>query len=298
MPNRKVKIVRIKDAKIFLTTSSPSYGDDLIIVDDIHQLDLGSDALHLSFMFFCYCMKGEASFKINGAERQMHKGDLLFGFGEQVFEDCRVSQDFLGKMILISRKFSQESIIGLHHLWPFLIYVYRNPVIHLEERERLALRFLSDEAARRLNEQDNPYLSDTIISLMRIFYFDICNFLSRRCEEQKEGKGRLYTIFDRFMHLLSENFKKEREVAWYSEQMCLSPKYLSEVIKEISGRSVSGWIAAMVVTEIKTLLRNTDYSIKEIAQIMHFRNQSFLGKYFKNYTGMSPSSYKKLKSEG
>ena len=82
-------------------------------------------------------------------------------------------------------------------------------------------------------------------------------------------------------------------MVWYGEQMCLSPKYLSEVVKEISGRSASGWISAMVINEIKTLLRNTNYSVKEVAQIMNFRNQSFLGKYFKNYTGMSPREYKK-----
>lgn len=285
----------MEDARVHVSSGTPSYGDDLIILDNIHILELGNDALHLSFMFFCYCMKGEARFKINGSQRMMTSGDLLFGFGEQVFEDCVVSEDFTGKMILISRKFSQESIVGLYHLWPYLLDVYRRPVIHLSDDERMNLRILHDELTRRLAVQDNPYLPDTIIAMMRIFYYDICHILSGRSQNtpDTEGKTRLYSIFDQFMHLLSKNFKKERNVTWYSEQMCLSPKYLSEVIKEISGRSASGWISAMVINEIKTLLRNTDYSIKEVAQIMNFHNQSFLGKYFKNYTGVSPREYKK-----
>ena len=279
-----------------VTSGTPSYGDDLIILDDIHKLDLGREALHLSFMFFGYCLTGGATFKVNGAQHSMQAGDLLFGFGEQVFEDCLVSEDFAGRMIFISRKFSQESIVGLYHLWPFLLHVYRSPVIHLDEGERENIRRLFNELLRRLGEQDNRYLPHTIIEMMRIFYFDICNLLSHRYEtENTEAHSRLYSIFDRFIRLLSVHFKHERNVSWYSEQMCLSPKYLSEVVKEISGRSASGWIAAMVVTELKTLLRNTDYSIKEVAQMMNFRNQSFLGKYFKNYTGMSPRDYKNKK---
>ena len=157
------------------------------------------------------------------------------------------------------------------------------------------LHALTSEGLRRMEEKDNPFLSETIISIMRIFYFDICQILSQRKagKMEVEKNSRLYAIFDEFMQLLSQNFKKERNVVWYGEQMCLSPKYLSEVVKEISGRSASGWISAMVINEIKTLLRNTNYSVKEVAQIMNFRNQSFLGKYFKNYTGMSPREYKK-----
>lgn len=295
MPNRKIRNIRMEDARVYISSGTPGYGDDLIILENIHRLELGNDALHLSFIFFCYCMEGEAEFKINGLQRRMTGGDLLFGFGEQVFEDCVVSEDFTGKMILISRKFSQESIVGLYHLWPHLLDVYRQPVVHLSEGERMNLRRLFDDLIRRLADQGNPYLPDTIIAMMRIFYFDMCYILGdrNRSAVNMEGKARLYSIFDQFMRLLSENFKRERNVTWYSEQMCLTPKYMSEVIKEISGRSASGWISAMVINEIKTLLRNTDYSIKEVAQIMNFQNQSFLGKYFKNYTGVSPREYKK-----
>lgn len=286
----------MEDARLHVTSGTPSYGDDLIILDDIHKLDLGREALHLSFMFFGYCSTGSATFKVNGVQHSMQAGDLLFGFGEQIFEDCFVSEDFAGKVIFISRKFSQESIVGLYHLWPFLLHLYRCPVIHLSESERENIRRLFNDLLRRLAEQDNRYLPNTIIEMMRIFYFDICNILSHRYEtEDVEVHSRLYSIFDRFIRLLSAHFKQERNVSWYSDQMCLSPKYLSEVVKEISGRSASGWIAAMVVTELKTLLRNTDYSIKEVAQMMNFRNQSFLGKYFKNYTGMSPREYKNKK---
>ncbi|GAY29767.1 AraC family transcriptional regulator, partial [Prevotella sp. MGM2] len=102
-----------------------------------------------------------------------------------------------------------------------------------------------------------------------------------------------YNIFDKFIHLLSDNFRSERNVSWYSDQLCLTPKYLSEVVKNVSGRTAGQWIANFVVMEIKQLLANTSLSVKEIAVRLNFSNQSFLGKYFKNATGFSPSDYRK-----
>ena len=80
---------------------------------------------------------------------------------------------------------------------------------------------------------------------------------------------------------------------WYSSEMCLTPKHLSEVVKQVSGKTAGQWITTLVIIEIKSLLRHTTLSIKEVAQEMNFPNQSFLGKYFKNVEGVSPSDFRK-----
>ena len=95
------------------------------------------------------------------------------------------------------------------------------------------------------------------------------------------------------MQLLASNYMIEREVAWYAQTLSLTPKYLSEVVKTVSGRTVGQWISIMVVMEIKSLLRNTDMSVKQIAQQLNFTTQSFMGRYFKNLTGLSPLDYRK-----
>ena len=143
------------------------------------------------------------------------------------------------------------------------------------------------------NSNGHRFLRDFILSLNRAFYFDICNLLGSRLPDvAKEGKNRSYIIFDRFMRLLSDNFRRERNVAWYSQQIGVTPKHLSEVVKNVSGRTASYWITSFVLMEIKSLLRNTSYSVKEIADKMNFSSQSFLGKYFKNATGISPSEFR------
>lgn len=91
---------------------------------------------------------------------------------------------------------------------------------------------------------------------------------------------------------MQKNYKHERSVKWYSDRLCLTPKYLSEIVKQASGRTARQWLMAFVLIEIKSLLRNTDYSIKQIAQEMNFSSQSSFGKYFHHATGLAPKEYR------
>jgi AraC-like DNA-binding protein len=65
------------------------------------------------------------------------------------------------------------------------------------------------------------------------------------------------------------------------------------VVKQISGRTALEWIENYVTMELRVALKNSTKSIKEIAEDMNFPNQSFLGKYFKEHVGMTPSEYRK-----
>ena len=81
-------------------------------------------------------------------------------------------------------------------------------------------------------------------------------------------------------------------MAFYADQLCLSPKYLSKLIKEVSGKSAPEWINAYVMLEDKHLLKYTDISIKEIVFKLNFSNQTVFYKYFKAHTGMTPTEYR------
>jgi AraC-like DNA-binding protein len=82
-------------------------------------------------------------------------------------------------------------------------------------------------------------------------------------------------------------------VGWYAEQMGITPKYLAETIKTVSQRSPNAWIDQYVVLELRVMLRNTTKSIRQISEEMNFPNQSFMGKYFKEHVGVTPSEYRR-----
>jgi len=82
-------------------------------------------------------------------------------------------------------------------------------------------------------------------------------------------------------------------VQHYADELNVSRKYLSEVIKKHSGKTASDWISEMVILEAKVLLQNKKMSINQISDLLHFSDQSVFGRFFKNYEGISPLEYRK-----
>lgn len=100
-------------------------------------------------------------------------------------------------------------------------------------------------------------------------------------------------IFRRFIALVNEHSKQERSVDFYADKLCLTPHYLSTIIREASGQTVMQWINQSVVLEAKVLLKHSDLLIFQISDELNFPNPSFFSKFFKRMTGMTPAEYQK-----
>ena len=105
-------------------------------------------------------------------------------------------------------------------------------------------------------------------------------------------QGKKDLVFQNFMLMLFRYYRRERDVTFYAQMQHRAPRYFSAIIKEKSGSNALQWIVQMVITEAKQLLENSDLSIKEIAARLNFPTQSFFGKYFKQYVGVSPKEYR------
>ena len=113
-----------------------------------------------------------------------------------------------------------------------------------------------------------------------------------RRKNQDQHSARLSQVFEQFIALVNEFHCSERGMAFYADKLCLTPKYLSKLIKQASGKSAPEWIDNFVILEAKNLLKYTNLAIKEIVFQLHFPNQSVFYKFFKAHTGMTPSEYR------
>ena len=154
---------------------------------------------------------------------------------------------------------------------------------------RAAFRRMKEKAG----ETGHHFRTQLVQSLLLTMVYEVSDAIYLAQAEEGAGNTRADQIFTQFLLLVEKHFRSERRVGWYSEHLCISPKYLSETVKGVSKRTPNEWIDSYVVMEIRMLLSSTSKSIKEIAQQLNFSNQSFLGKYFKEHTGMSPSEYRK-----
>lgn len=272
-----------------------SIGNDMVMIDDVTTSDIADRSMQLGFFLIGLCREGEASFKLGGKQLQVHKGDLIVQLGDQVIENMHSADNFHATFVLMTRRFAQDCVVGLDYMWPYLLYIIKNPVVQLSEEEQTWIWDCYTLLHDRAHKKPGRYMREAVIALTRAFYFEVCNLLDSRAKpERAASQSRSYAIFDQFIRLVSQNFKHERGVEWYSNEMCITPKYLSEVVKSVSGRTAGQWITSLVMIEIKTLLQNSALSIKEIAQEMNFPNQSFFGKYFKNLEGVSPTDFRKI----
>lgn len=267
---------------------------DLLLLNDVSSEDLLTSPVQLGFLLIGICRSGRIDLMVNGRLVSVRAGDLIISLGGQILHEEYRSDDFHASVVLMSRSFAQDCVVGLNYMWPYLLYVLKNPVIALGEEERLWILECYNLLRRRMHKATGRYKRDTIVALTRAFYFEICDLLDTHVQPNRTAShNRSYAIFDTFIRLVSQHFKEQRGVEWYSREMCLTPKHLSEVVKSVSGRTAGQWITTMVIIEIKTLLQNSSLSIKEIAIEMNFPNQSFLGKYFKNVEGISPTDFRR-----
>ena len=96
------------------------------------------------------------------------------------------------------------------------------------------------------------------------------------------------------MAIVKEKYIKHRNIAFYADQLCVSPKYLSSVVHAVSGKYATDWINQYVILEAKAMLKSDRISIKDVSNKLHFANQSFFAKFFKQHTGYTPKEYKEL----
>ncbi len=101
-------------------------------------------------------------------------------------------------------------------------------------------------------------------------------------------------IFEKFIAMVNEQCREHRQLAYYADRLCLTERYLGVVVSQTSGTTAKEWIDRAVATAAKVLLRHTDKSISQIADELHFANDSFFCKYFRRIVGMAPGEYRKV----
>lgn len=123
----------------------------------------------------------------------------------------------------------------------------------------------------------------------------MASILGQGLDEQSQldaKPSRQDEIVSRFLECVHENYREHRELGFYAEKLRLSLKYMSHVIHGQTGRHPSQWIKDYVILDAKTMLRSGRYSVQQVADELHFPNQSFFGKYFKEAVGVSPKKWK------
>lgn len=257
----------------------------------IHKYPIRMDGLFIGLR-----EKGKVRFNINLKEFEVNPNDLVIcSPGDLMQSSTLLDGAHLSQIMMVSSHFLKEMYISLNSFMPFFASQKEHPVFHLtdDEVKELTSYFM---LIKQNVESDDFFRVDITKRLLAAYLYKLGSILyHHRPELQAEATKPLKReeiLFKEFIRLVSEHHRKERRVDFYADQLYLSPKHFSTVIKKVSGKTAGQWIDEYVILEIKTLLKYSAMSIQEVAYYMNFSNPSFFGKYFKHHTGMSPSEYK------
>ncbi|UPK67007.1 helix-turn-helix domain-containing protein [Chitinophaga filiformis] len=139
-----------------------------------------------------------------------------------------------------------------------------------------------------------PADQQVIFYLFLAFLYELRSVYMRNNGDKKIQLTRKEEITMRFIRLLNDYCKEERSVLFYAAQMNVTPRHLTQTVKEVTGRSAGELIDEMVIVEAKLLLNDVSLSLAQVAEKLYFSDQFFFSKFFKRNTGITPSEYRKF----
>ena len=276
----------------------PGIMGECIAANSASEMEIFRFPSRLNALIIGVGTEGETSLTSNLQEFRLKK-DSLFIFSPKHILQVQSNNHFKAHLIVIAPDFLKRINIDTKRMMPLFLQFGSLPCMELTHAESQSLRSFISIVEQELKGSETDFSSEIIGGLIAATIYKVGDILTHYLTEHPEVDSPIHNraeeYFRQFTELLGEHYKHERSVGFYARQLCITPKYLTTLIKRISGKSVSEWIDNYVILEAKTLLKYSNMSVQEIAYYLNFPNQSFFGSYFKRNAGMSPSQYKAKK---
>lgn len=276
----------------------PGIMGECIAANSASEMEIFRFPSRLNALIIGVGTEGETSLTSNLQEFRLKK-DSLFIFSPKHILQVQSNNRFKAHLIVIAPDFLKGINIDTKRMMPLFLQFGSLPCMELTHAESQSLRSFISMVEQELKGSETDFSSEIIGGLIAATIYKVGDILTHYLTEHPEVDSPIHNraeeYFRQFTELLGEHYKHERSVGFYARQLCITPKYLTTLIKRISGKSVSEWIDNYVILEAKTLLKYSNMSVQEIAYYLNFPNQSFFGSYFKRNAGMSPSQYKAKK---
>ena len=284
----------------FPDAPSSSLGKDFCVIDvnfsDKQQL---GHPCRFDAVMVIYCISGHIKINVNLEEYELKQNMLFLNFPGNIIRinelvDSRM-EDVRYLCLLMSKDFMEGLKLDANSLFTKNISALKTPSLLLTPKEQ----HLFDSHIKLITNLIDSGISckeDSVRSVVSSMFYMIVDIWSAKTNVRNDSSdqrtGRNMIVFDRFIKLVSEYHTKYRNVGFYADKLSLTPKYLSRIIKDATGRSAPDWIDSYVILEAKNLLKYSKFAIKEIVYKLNFPNQSVFYKFFKARTGLTPSDYR------
>lgn len=234
-----------------------------------------------------YCTSGVGKGRVNTQIYDLQSHSMMIVLPGQITELIDLSPDFQATYIIMSDEF--VSSLGIGNTFSLGNIVASSPKVLLQDRAKDAFESYLSMCRNLIPTESNPNRLEILQLLTKAFFLGLGYFLHGAKQSIVTRNEELTTSF---IKLVEDNYTKHRELGFYAEKLNLTPKHLSRVVKQTSGKSAMEWIEKHVILDAVSQLLSSNISIKEIAYRLNFPSQSCFGKYFSRVVGVSPATYR------
>ena len=270
-----------------------------IIEDEIFYFDNLRDvsptlSAKTGFNAMLHCRKGCIQVGLaDGRHMTINAGQLLLIPAYKITKPIMTSTDINGGILFVSDKMLKSLLGKQINIWNKAIYVDET---YLIEGNDWIMEFGRYTHAL-FQRKHMSMFHEITLSYMRTLLLIFCEALLKETEDKSQdaaphSTGHEKVIFNQFLSLLAAERQQRLSVAQCASELHITPKYLSTICKNVSGKGPSRWIQESVMEECYSLLRDSNLSIKEISNRLGFPNSSFFGQYFRKQAGMTPMEYR------
>lgn len=257
-----------------------------------HTLINVGDGTKDGYLCHAYCHEGECSFSFNGKEYVMEGGDCLIVRRSELLKDIRESSDFKVDVVYATPQFFTISSPQSNYGTRGGLALFNNPIMHLTADMQKVCALDFNYIRRRLALSTHKFHRDAMINAVQAMIIDFFDFHATLYGNDDTVTQQYSSLMNKFLALLERgDFRKKREIGYYADILCVTPKYFSEVSKKVSGYPAAYWITRYTSLDIARLLRSKRLTISEISDMFDFSSEAYFCRYVQKYLGAPPSSF-------
>lgn len=298
MPKRPIKTLFYKQAEILsapeFNANPDVHGFSVRYNQPFYEPDLFKLHFRSDYLTILLIVKGKITFSLNLEEHTAKQNSLVIVAPNTIKKVAVVSEDSIVSGVNFTMEFL--TAIGMSKIAADLLDYFSpqfSPHWNLDRKDASAVQlFIKQLNNRIVSLNEHVYGKELLYHTFYIFLYEVYGLSKKYAMPFHHHITRKENLVKNFTQLVQKQCRSQRNVSTYAEQLNITPKYLTETVKEITGKTAGEIIDDFVILEAKLLLDNPALSIAEIADELHFSDQSFFGKYFKRHTGLSPKEYR------
>jgi len=249
---------------------------------------------------FCLMLveRGEGAFNIDYRPFRVAENTVILLTDRHIIQSISTSHDFRCYIILVAKDLLQNIRKDTNMPIPDIsaaVSFISNPIIKFEQNEFALLQENMERLRRNIHRSDHSFWQELVQNEFANLYFEVRNsmMLKLGSESKKQKLTNREQVIARFLRLLLDYSRTEREVAFYANKLCVTPIYLLRAVKRTIGKPAIKVIQEMAISDAMYLLRKPNMTIQDAADAMNFPDRETFSKFFKNVAGVSPGEYRK-----